>query len=65
MTYAYKQGKLSANKIRAGIRNEIRKAAKEMTYKQIRDYFTIKRSVKKDEKNKKKNKKTSRKRSSK
>ena len=57
MAYAYKKGILPLSKIPKRIRKKVIKAASEMTLKQLKDYFVLKRSGKNKNKNEKKRKK--------
>ncbi len=57
MAYAYKKGILPLSKIPKRIRKKVIKAASEMTLKQLRDFFVLKRSKKNKNKNEKKGKK--------
>ncbi len=58
MAYAYKKGSLPLGKIPVSIRKRIVKAANEMTFKQLKDFFVLKRSGNKKKKNAKKGKKS-------
>lgn len=65
MAYAYKKGDLPLSEIPRKIRKKVVKAASEMTFKQLRDFFVLQRSPKKKKKSaKKKKKKKNSKRSS-
>lgn len=57
MVYAYKKGVLPLSKIPKKIRKKVIKAASEMTFKQLRDFFVLKRSKKNKNKNEKKGRK--------